>query len=169
MEAHKDSKVLPDLTVRVRVMLERAVSTLHSQWDGHFFLVTISNTRQISFLKEKSRNQLLQLTRLSMYEQPSLCCQNLGSLCTMPNKNIETELLRRRKEWLYYFAWQKGILRLGPQELCPSPWWVKRGYIVRQVYVIRINAVTVFISSSAKFQKGEVAGKIRVCAGQRSI
>ena len=31
MEAHKDSKVLPDLTVRVRVMLERAVSTLHLQ------------------------------------------------------------------------------------------------------------------------------------------
>lgn len=31
MEAHKDSKALPDLTVRVRVMLERAVSTLRLQ------------------------------------------------------------------------------------------------------------------------------------------
>ena len=45
----------------------------------------------------------------------------------------------------------------------------KRGYIVRQGYVIKINAATVFISSSAKFRKGEVAGTIRVCAGQRSI
>ena len=32
--------------------------------------------------------------------------------------------------------------RLVPQELCPHPWWTRRGYIVRQGYVIRIKAVT---------------------------
>ena len=31
--------------------------------------------------------------------------------------------------------------RLVPQELCPHPWWVGKGYIVRQEYVIRIKAV----------------------------
>ena len=41
---------------------------------------------------------------------------------------------------------------------------LSRDYIVRQGYVIRIKAVTVFIPSSAKFQRGEVADKIRVCA-----
>ena len=39
-----------------------------------------------------------------------------------------------------------------------------RDYIVRQGYVIRIKAVTVFIPSSVKFQRGEIADKIRVCA-----
>jgi len=43
------------------------------------------------------------------------------------------------------------------------PWqWIGRGYIVRQVCVIRIKAVTIFIPS-AKFQKGGVADKIKVC------
>ena len=26
----------------------------------------------------------------------------------MPNRNMETELWRRRKEWFYYFARQRG-------------------------------------------------------------
>ena len=33
----------------------------------------------------------------------------ISALCApMPNRNTETELWRRRKEWLYYFARQRG-------------------------------------------------------------
>ena len=50
----------------------------------------------------------------------------------MPNRNIEAELRRRRKEWLDYFARQGGntVSRLAPQELFRSSPHLLRGYIV---------------------------------------
>ena len=38
-----------------------------------------------------------------------ICCQKILALCApMSNRNMETELWRRRKEWFYYFARQRG-------------------------------------------------------------
>ena len=67
------------------------------------------------------------------------------ALCApMPNRNIDTELWRRKKEWLYCFTKAKGEhSRIGPQALCLHPWWVGKDYIVRQEYVIRIKALVV--------------------------
>ena len=53
------------------------------------------------------------------------------------------------KEKVALLLWQaKGEhSRLTPQDLYPSPWWVRKSYIVKQEYVIRIKAVTVLHSS----------------------
>ena len=63
----------------------------------------------------------------------------------MPNKNRELELWRRV---VLFLCQAKGdCSRLMPQELSHSPFplplqCVGRGYIVRQVYVVRIKAVS---------------------------
>lgn len=79
---------------------------------------------------------------------------------------METELRRRRNEWLYYFARQRKHSSLGPQELSPSSPHLVRGYMVwGGVCEKDQGSKSLVFFSSAKFQNGEVAVKNRVCAG----
>ena len=57
----------------------------------------------------------------------------------MLNRNTETELWRRKKEWLYFFA-KTEHSSLGPQELCRPPWGMGRALIVRQRYMIVVGS-----------------------------
>ena len=62
--------------------------------------------------------------------------------------------------------------RLVPQELCPLPWGIGRGYIVRtQLPELcdKDQGSKVLHSSSAKFQKGGVVNKIRVCVRSQVV
>ena len=45
---------------------------------------------------------------------------------------------------------------------------IERDYLFRQGYVIRIKAVTVYLSL-LQFQKGGVADSVRVCAGSQVV
>ena len=71
----------------------------------------------------------------------------------MPNRNMETELWRKKKEWLYFFARQRGNTVGWRLKNCPPSalhWGIGRGYIVKgsgQRYEIRIKAATVLHSS----------------------
>ena len=49
--------------------------------------------------------------------------------------------LWRKKEWLYYFAKLRKNSRCVPQELWPLPWWVGKGYSVKQEYVKSLSRV----------------------------
>ena len=55
-------------------------------------------------------NPYLSLWMVSlMIAEICICCQKILALCApMLNRSTETELWRRRKEWLYYFARQRG-------------------------------------------------------------
>ena len=60
----------------------------------------------------------------------------------MLNKNTETDSWRGKQERLYYFARQRRQhSRLVPQDLYLPPWWIARGYIVRQGCVIKIQPI----------------------------
>ena len=51
--------------------------------------------------------------------------------------------------------------RLVPQELCPTPWRIGRGYIVRQGYVIKIKAGSCFLLGELAEKKQANKQKIR--------
>ena len=106
---------------------------------------------------------------------PLATVAKIWALCApMPNRNTETELWRRKKEWLYYFAKQRENNRLAPRKLTSPPWWVGKGYIVRQKYMENFghgsNSLVFFL---LQFQKGWVCrqdwGVCRVLGGLSSI
>ena len=92
--------------------------------------------------------------------QTWLSCQNLGSRCTDAKQKYRGRVMEEKEKvalFLRQTKWKHN--RLAPQELCPTPWWIGRGCIVRKGYVIRIKVVTV-LHSSAKFQKVGVTDKV---------
>ena len=92
--------------------------------------------------------------------QTWLSCQNLGSRCTDAKQKYRGRVMEEKEKVALFLRQTKGKHnRLAPQELCPTPWWIGRGCIVRKGYVIRIKVVTV-LHSSAKFQKVGVTDKV---------
>ena len=78
------------------------------------------------------------------------------TLCApMPKKYGDRVMEKKEKKRVALFLCQakREHSRLVPQELCPPPWWVGSGYVVRQGYDIRIKAATLLHSFFCKFSK----------------
>ena len=74
---------------------------------------------------------------------------------------MKTELPRRNKEWLDFFARQRQ--NTGGSRTVPPPWETGRG-LCQAARCDENQSSNSCILSSAKFQKGGVADRIRVCA-----
>ena len=76
-----------------------------------------------------------------------------------------------RKSGFISLPGREGTQQASTSRTVPPHWGIGRGYIGRgsgHRYVIRIRAVTV-LHSSAKFQEGGVADRIRLCAGSQVV
>ena len=108
---------------------------------------------------------------VNCYISPLSTVAKILALCApVPNRNTETELWKRKKKWLYYFARQRGNIVGQCLKNCASPpWCVGKGYIVRQEYTIKSKAITVLYSSFCGFKRVGFADKTGVCAGSQVV
>ena len=62
------------------------------------------------------------------------------ALCLpMPNSKMETWVVEKKRVALLLYRAKGEYSRLAPQEQCPLPWWIKRGYIVRWEVIIVVK------------------------------
>ena len=93
---------------------------------------------------------------------------NIDSLCSNAKQKYGDRAIEKERTALLLCQAKWGHDRLMPQDCAPLP--VSRERLNGQAgYKIRIKAVTVLHSCSAKFQKGGAADKIRVHAGSKVV
>ena len=75
----------------------------------------------------------------------------------MPNRSTETVMEDKSD---YFFARQRENTAHWCLKNCAHTlWWIRRDYVIRKGYVIRIKAVTV-LHSSARFQEGRFVCRV---------
>ena len=86
--------------------LVQALFNFHSDPEigFHFLAILLMSLKKVKMLVQGHKVSKWQ----SRDSNPAVVAKILALCVPMPNRNTEAELWRRKKEWLYFFARQRG-------------------------------------------------------------